>query len=458
LRVDVVVDDNSTTTLRQKPFQASAFWRRYCITIDFQTDHILALGCHPSACVGGDYVIFDKLHIDAHNAVHGVSGGTGLQRFQNGEVAYSRTNLFCDPQNLSGATGNNFQIGGNGLQIINNDIHHASCGYGIYTTGSNTLIDGNRIHDNAGFGIQVYAGGCNLCMQNQIIRNNVIDNNSTTFNTGWGGVTIWGSENILFHNNIISNTSHGAVLSFGRHTHGAQAYNNTLYNNAAGILVDYDTNVNTTIKNNIIYNSGGVLDNGVGTVQSHNYTTDPQFINAPGGDFHLQPNSPAKTASDTGGEVGAYGNGGGPCTSGCATPTPNPTPTPTPTGTLCSTLMPGSIIGQGFGKPWNVFNLTEMLVRAYCTGTTITAEMGPSTYVYHQGYAWINNAWQQTSYNCTGGAKVSNAWCPQKAQGNLPPNSQYYVAYTCNWTGAKWNCGCADTTCATNYWQLQKIN
>jgi hypothetical protein len=30
LRVDVVVDDNSTTTLRQKPFQASAFWRRYC--------------------------------------------------------------------------------------------------------------------------------------------------------------------------------------------------------------------------------------------------------------------------------------------------------------------------------------------------------------------------------------------------------------------------------------------
>src|SRR6266446_629290 len=29
LRVGVVVDDNSTTALRQKPFQVSAFWRRY---------------------------------------------------------------------------------------------------------------------------------------------------------------------------------------------------------------------------------------------------------------------------------------------------------------------------------------------------------------------------------------------------------------------------------------------
>ena len=31
LRVGVVVDDNSTTALRQKPFQVSAFWRRYCL-------------------------------------------------------------------------------------------------------------------------------------------------------------------------------------------------------------------------------------------------------------------------------------------------------------------------------------------------------------------------------------------------------------------------------------------
>ena len=30
LRVAVVVDDNSTIVLRQKPFQVHAFWRRYC--------------------------------------------------------------------------------------------------------------------------------------------------------------------------------------------------------------------------------------------------------------------------------------------------------------------------------------------------------------------------------------------------------------------------------------------
>jgi len=65
------------------------------------------------------------------------------------------------------------------------------------------------------------------------------------------------------------------------------------------------------IKNNIIYSNGGsvVVEPGGSTATiDHNYTQDPQFVSAPT-DFHLQSSSPAKTASDTGGEVGAYGNG-----------------------------------------------------------------------------------------------------------------------------------------------------
>ena len=40
--------------------------------------------------------------------------------------------------------------------------------------------------------------------------------------------------------------------------------------------------------------------------------TDPTFVDAPNGDFHLQEGSPALTASDTGGEIGAYGSEGNP--------------------------------------------------------------------------------------------------------------------------------------------------
>ena len=40
--------------------------------------------------------------------------------------------------------------------------------------------------------------------------------------------------------------------------------------------------------------------------------TDPMFVDAPNGNFRLQEGSPALTAGDTGGEIGAYGNEGNP--------------------------------------------------------------------------------------------------------------------------------------------------
>jgi hypothetical protein len=36
--------------------------------------------------------------------------------------------------------------------------------------------------------------------------------------------------------------------------------------------------------------------------------TDPMFVDAANGNFHLQEGWPALTAGDTGGEIGAYGN------------------------------------------------------------------------------------------------------------------------------------------------------
>jgi hypothetical protein len=129
----------------------------------------------------------------------------------------------------------------------------------------------------------------------------------------------------------------------------------------------------------------------------------------------------------------------------------------------CNLYTVGSDVPSSFGVPWNVFNTSELLLQAFCNpvpiplAITFTADLGPSTYVYSQGYVWVNNNWQQTTFTCTGGQIVSGAWCPTSAQGQLPANSIYYVAYTCNWTGTKWNCGCRDTACTTSYWQIQGI-
>ena len=122
----------------------------------------------------------------------------------------------------------------------------------------------------------------------------------------------------------------------------------------------------------------------------------------------------------------------------------------------CHLYSGGSTVPDGWGVPWDVFNPTQLLLKAFCTNSSITAEIGPATYVYNQGYAWIGD-WTPVTFSCTGGALVSNAWCPNSASANLPNSSIYYFAYTCNWNGTKWNCGCRDTACTTNYWQLQSI-
>jgi hypothetical protein len=36
-------------------------------------------------------------------------------------------------------------------------------------------------------------------------------------------------------------------------------------------------------------------------------------------------------------------------------------------------------------------------------------------------------------------------------------NWSYIVGYVCTWNGTTWQCGCADTTCASGLWQLQGI-
>ena len=126
-------------------------------------------------------------------------------------------------------------------------------------------------------------------------------------------------------------------------------------------------------------------------------------------------------------------------------------------GTSCNLYTAGSTIPDGFGVPWNVFNPTQLLLKASCTSSSVTADIGPATYVYHQGYSWDGTKWTQLAFTCTGGAKVSQVWCPNTAEAPLPTNTTFYAAYTCNFVNNAWKCGCRDQACTTNYWQLQKI-
>ena len=249
------------------------------------------------------YIIFDGLIFDAARQAGPVvyldnlygSGTPHHIRFQNGEIKNAASSdgalieaSYTDPQpNYNEFI--NMKIHDNGSSVL----HH-----GIYMHSSHNLVTGCDIYNNSGFGVQIYH-----------------DNAASGINT---------SYNTLSGNKLHDNVASGAVLAGGV---GNLAYNNLIWNNRGGILVDYSasntgiyyntiyannagggvagirlgSNVsasNTTIRDNIIFgNSAGDITtySATNTVADHNTMggIDPKFRNTAGFDFHLQLGSPA---------------------------------------------------------------------------------------------------------------------------------------------------------------------
>jgi hypothetical protein len=152
-------------------------------------------------------------------------------------------------------------------------------------------------------------------------------------------------------------------------------------------------------------------------------------------------------------------------TSGGSVPTPIPTPTPTPSNPPCNNLWNSSLsVPTGFGASFNWFtSAKELLLQAYCgsAGAYVQAGNGSNLqYIYKTGYIWQNSQW--TSFNYSGSSFTSDGnWIIGQASnafGGLDlTQKQSVLAYICDWDGSQWHCGCHDSTCATNYWNLQQF-
>ena len=249
---------------------------------------------------GESFIVFDGLIWDGNGA--STPGGPSFKDGANYiRVQNSEFKNFAD----SGASST-----GTGFQFVNNKSHNngtncpegAGHCHGYYISSSNTLIEGNDVYNNEGYGIQAYGGSLN----GTIIRRNRIHDNGIGGGAGVG-------------------PSAGMVLSTGT---GIQAYNNIIWNNAAGIQIQYGT-VNTLVYNNTIYNntrsapstpnycvyngsdtSGRIFENNIcyqnpagfidvaspPAVKSNNLMPDPLFVNPAAADFHLQSGSAAINA------------------------------------------------------------------------------------------------------------------------------------------------------------------
>ena len=393
-----------------------------------------------------------------NNVIHDVgyalgSGvGTGLQVEDGGENSHADQVTYNTIYNGSRA-GIDFtsEVGG---AFLHNDIHDvmlrdndggAFYGSGTYDTNG-TQIGYNLIHD-------------------------LPDDRGSSFPRA--GIYLDNSQgNMIVHHNVMWNISHafwGGSRSGNPPASPNRYYNNTsLSSYGSTLIIANDTpSGNYEFRNNI-FNSPLNFSQKQGIDTNNILSNDPGFVDAPNHNYQLTANSSAVDKGsvlspwtdgyvESAPDIGAFEYGAQPWTAGANGTTGGSGDGGTP-GSSCATLLLGSTIPQGFGTPWNVFNPSELLFKASCNGPQTTANLGPSTYIYYQGYALVNSQWQQISFTCTGGSLVANAWCPTSAQGTLPANATYYMGYTCNLTGTKWNCGCADTACAQSFWQLQKIN
>lgn len=183
---------------------------------------------------------------------------------------------------------------------------------GVELAGSDHLLTGLLVHDCAGAGISADAsdstfqdieshtnGGDGLFIQG---TGNLIERVSAHDNTGGRGVSV--EDDCRVTNSLaFLNTLAGIRVA---NASGAQIFNNTSAKNTGFGIELAASAAATEVKNNIAWNNtaGEIDDSGSSTVASNNLTTDPDFTDETGNDFHLESTS---DAIDTGTDLSAEG-------------------------------------------------------------------------------------------------------------------------------------------------------
>lgn len=126
----------------------------------------------------------------------------------------------------------------------------------------------------------------------------------------------------------------------------------------------------------------------------------------------------------------------------------------------------------GYGAAYNVFSgAKELLLRVGCNtnGDALFSAYTPDTattkYVLKTGYRWNGGSWVPITFTGTPApGPAANGWLLMGAtttiaNADLRPQGVYtfFAAYTCTFANSKWNCGCRDTYCVFNGWQIQAM-
>jgi hypothetical protein len=264
-----------------------------------------ASGCSGIAVhvVNNNYITFDGLDVNSNNVSgampYWVQNSLGIT-IKNGTA---RNGLGMYSSCIE------FEGGSSGGRIANMLLH--DCGqiadilaHGVYVDGPNNIIEDNIIHDVDGFCVQLYDGS--TPPDGNIVRRNYMYNCAQL-----GGILVSGDSTA--YNNIVTDSPIG--ITVWTDGNGATVYNNTIYNNSIYCMRTFSGGTGAILRNNICYmNTDAVDDQGATTSCTYNLgvsggegaanscstansATNPNFVNAAMGDFHLNSGSPAEGAA-----------------------------------------------------------------------------------------------------------------------------------------------------------------
>jgi hypothetical protein len=227
------------------------------------------------------YIVFDRLIVDGATSGGNdtkalvTSGGAHHIRFQNGTLR----NCHFTCLDI---------VDSNSIEVLNTTIHGTSHAQGASVSGTSdsVLFDGVTWHTNAGHGLN--ASGSNL-------SNLTVRNSTSRTNTGTGfqlGSATLLATNLLAYSNALGVRITSLAVD-------GRLYNATIADNS-GVELQIDAGATDNLVTNVIA-VGGITDNGTGTVQTTNLTTDPGFVGA--GDYRLAANT--SSAADTGTDLSA---------------------------------------------------------------------------------------------------------------------------------------------------------
>src|ERR1041385_1107532 len=240
----------------------------------------------------GETVTLGRLNLGGPSLHYFVVDGITFNGALNNEgVSFATDHLRLQNSIVRNAPGHGISITVADCEVLTTScLNNGSAGVAIYA--ERTLIQGCTLSGNLEYGLQIYGGVGDA----RILRTCLIKDNNV------GGAYLGWSDGALFYNNLVSTNGSGSpAIYIASSASNLGVYNNTVYGNGGnGIWVNPTTGV-TIINNLCAFNGHTDIDDQSGGSATFltNYSGDGHWVSPSTGDFHLQPDSPARDAGTT---------------------------------------------------------------------------------------------------------------------------------------------------------------